>query len=339
MRRRNVSLSSDRAVAALRSVLPPAAQCVVTAGDDHSDIIVNGRGLELKWAGEGDLGDVSRVLAASRRKPDIVAARWLSPGARERLSSAGVGWVDETGAAEIVTQGVIVSRSGRPPAPGTKPPGWTPAALAVAEAIMEGTGATVQATSTATGLSTGSCTASLKFLSSEGLISAAAARGRGSGRAATAPQKLLQAYAAAAAAIRPVLCVVVGALWRNPIQGVAVLGDHLNGAGVQWAVTGTLGAHLLAPHLTEIGNVEIYVDASTTGALDGLAASLGLRPLEGGRLVMRPPATVSVFRLAGSDRGIRIAPWARVYADLRTTGVRGEDAAEHLAELMLARRA
>jgi len=35
--------------------------------------------------------------------------------------------------------------------------------------------------------------------------------------------------------------------------------------------------------------------------------------------------------------GIRVVPWPRVYADLRLVGVRGEDAAEHLREVMRGR--
>jgi len=35
--------------------------------------------------------------------------------------------------------------------------------------------------------------------------------------------------------------------------------------------------------------------------------------------------------------GLVFAPWPRVYTDLRQTGVRGEEAAEHLKEVMLGR--
>jgi hypothetical protein len=32
--------------------------------------------------------------------------------------------------------------------------------------------------------------------------------------------------------------------------------------------------------------------------------------------------------------GLRVAPWPRVYVDLQRTGVRGEEAAEHLIEVI-----
>ncbi len=46
--------------------------------------------------------------------PDVVAARKMSPGAQALLSDAGVGWVDEAGAAEISFGAIIVLRSGSP---------------------------------------------------------------------------------------------------------------------------------------------------------------------------------------------------------------------------------
>ncbi len=89
-------------------------------------------------------------------------ARRLSPGAREALSAAGVGWVDETGAAEIALGSLIVSRTGRPdPARATKLT-WTPSVLAVSEALLCGAKPTVLGMVSATGLSTGACTTTLK---------------------------------------------------------------------------------------------------------------------------------------------------------------------------------
>lgn len=38
-------------------------------------------------------------------------------------------------------------------------------------------------------------------------------------------------------------------------------------------------------------------------------------------------------RLSTPVGDLRVAPWPRVYADLRVSGVRGEEAAEHLFEV------
>ena len=63
------------------------------------------------------------------------------------------------------------------------------------------------------------------------------------------------------------------------------------------------------------------------------AAAVNLRPIEGGRLTLRPFPTVAVRALASKVDGLRVAPWPRVYVDLRRSGVRGEEAAEHLREV------
>ena len=94
-------------MATVLDVLPRSVKTHPGTGD--ADLVVGGRPLGIKWVGEGSLGDVRVVLARRRGRPDIVVARRLSPGAREALSDAGVGWVDETGAAEIVVGSIIVS--------------------------------------------------------------------------------------------------------------------------------------------------------------------------------------------------------------------------------------
>ena len=91
---------------------------------------------------------------------------------------------------------------------------------------------------------------------------------------------------------------------------------------------------MLAPHLTTVPSADLYVDAPTAPQLDRVAERLGLNAMEGGRLVLRPfPAEVT-NRLSQRDNGLCIAPWPRVYADLLPRGVRGQEAAEHLREVM-----
>jgi hypothetical protein len=56
--------------------------------------------------------------------------------------------------------------------------------------------------------------------------------------------------------------------------------------------------------------------------------------MDGGRLLLRPYPTPAgaTLTLELDTTGFRTVLWPRVYADLRTVGVRGEDAAEHLRE-------
>lgn len=325
-----------RAEAALRAVLPRSVVIVATTRQDAAaDLVVGGLAIEARWVGEGRLADVRSILAEANRHPGlVVVARRMSPGAREALSAAAIGWVDEGGAAEIALGSLIVSRTGRAEGPPKKVDRWTPSVVAVAEALLCGTRATVKTTTEATGLSTGSCIAALRTLTTLGLLRADVSRGPASARTIIDRQALLQAYATAAEAQAPTLALRAGVTWRDTVTGVIELGKRWEAAQLAWAATGTVAAAVLAPHLTSVNAAELFVDASTPAALEAACALAGLRPMEGGRLLLRPFPTMATRQLAREVEGLRVAPWPRVYADLQHVGVRGEEAAEHLREVM-----
>lgn len=326
-----------RAVETVRDVLPRSAKVRVPKRDTGADAIVGDTPLNIKWVGEGSLGDVRPIVTSHRGRPDIVAARRLSPGAREALSDAGIGWVDETGAAEIALGSIIVSRTGRPPEPVERSKRWTPSVIAVAEALLCGTKGTVSATVDATGLSTGSCTNALRTLTELDLLEADVGRGRGSARRVADPDRLLDAYAIAVEASAARVTLQVGVTWRDPVAGLVATGQKWDKAHVAWASTGVAAASLLAPYLTTVTSADVFVDADTIVGLEAAAADADLRPIEGGRLTLRPFPTVAVRRLAEEIDGLRVSPWPRVFVDLRASGVRGEEAAEHLREVTHAR--
>ncbi|MGH3443314.1 MAG: hypothetical protein ACRDUY_14985, partial [Nitriliruptorales bacterium] len=253
---------------AVLNVLPRSV-AVEARGDDgdRADVVVAGQPLRIHWAGEGNLGDVRRLAARRKARPDIVVARRLSPASRQLLSEAGIGWVDETGAAEIAIGTLVVSRTGRPqPTDGLK--GWTPAVLAVAEALLCGVRATVSATEEATGLSTGSCTAALRFLTDEGLLVADAERGRRSARRVQDPDRVLDAYTRAARAEPSGPRLQVSLLGKDLLDELAATGRTWDRHDVLWAATGAAAASVLAPHLTSVSSIEVYVDADTVGGLE-----------------------------------------------------------------------
>jgi hypothetical protein len=325
----------DRAAEALLAVLPVGA-VGQHPSDSGSRVGVGGVELFVVWAGEGGLGDVRRVLASEPR-PDVVVGRHLTPGARTELRSAGVGWVDETGAAEIAVGSIIVSRTGRPDrAP--KPPRWTPAVVGVAEALLCGVRGTAAAVTAATGLSTGSGTTALRVLKDLGLLEASAKRGRGSARRVADRRALLDAYATAAAVLKPTMSLRVGVVWRDPVAGLTETGEAWDRKGIRWAATGTAAATVLAPHLGSVTAVDVYVNSASILGLEVVAAAAGLAPIDGGRLTLRPFPTTSTDHLVQTVEGLRVAPWPRVYVDLLDAGVRGEEAAEHLWEVINAKR-
>lgn len=324
---------TSRAIAAVTAVLPHAAKVHAAHGDASANLMVNGQPLRIRWAGEGWLRQVRSVLDDSTDRPDIVVARRMSPGAREALSKAGIGWVDEAGGAEVAVGSIVVSRTGQPAKPDEKPARWTPAVIAVAEALLCGTTPTVAATEETTGLSTGSCTRALRVLTDQGLLTAQAKRGRESARRIADWHELLDRYATAAATTTPKASLQVGVTWRDVLSGLAEIGREWDRAGIAWATSGGAASLVIAPLLTSVSAARVFVDARTVPELQAVAEQVRLRPIEGGRLSLLPFPTVTTSRLSVEVDGIRVAPWPRVFADLRTEGVRGEEAAEHLREI------
>lgn len=329
--------TADRVITALAAVLPAAARVRRAARSAPGRLTVNGEPVSVAWLGEGRLPDVQATAEAARDRPDIVVARRLTPGARAVLSEAGVGWVDETGAAEIATGSIVVSRDGSPSPAASRPARWTPGVLAVAEAALCGTAPTTAVIQAATGLSTGTCVNALRALTELGLLEADAARGRDSGRRLADPDRLLSAYADAAPPLAPTAVLDVGVTWRDPAEGVRAVAKKWATAGIAYALSGSLAADHLAPYLTSVQTAELYVAADGRPGLEVAARAAGLRPVPGGRLTLRPFPTVAVDRLAANVDGLRLAPWPRVYVDLLASGVRGEDAAEHLREVIRGR--
>ena len=88
-----------------------------------------------------------------------------------------------------------------------------------------------------TGLSTGSATYALRALTDLGLMDAAARRGRNSARQIPDPNRLLDAYAAAAAAMLPQAALTVGVTWRDPATALTHTGQRWDSAGISWAAT------------------------------------------------------------------------------------------------------
>lgn len=330
-----VSMTSNRALAALEAVLPSGTR-VDIAHQREQDLVVSvaGRKVRLRWLPVGWPRQVSEALR-NRPRPDIIAAPRLSPGARELIGSQHVGWLDESGAAEISTRTLLISRSGDPRKPSDAKLGWRPATLAVCEVLLTGCPATVSAVANKTGLAPSTVTESLKFLERDGLLDAAAERGRQSGRHISDVNSLMDAYAAAAERLRPPISLRAGVLWRDPIQGAIEAGRSWLTADIRWAVTSALSGAVMAPVLTEVTPLEIYVAGRTRGDLRRAAAAAGIREIDGGRLVIRPFPTPAADRVTRQVKpGLISVLWPRAYADLRIAGVRGEDAAEHLREEM-----
>jgi hypothetical protein len=328
-------MSSDRALRALQAVLPQGTEVKATATDSRDvSVSVAGQRLRLRWLPVGWPRQLAQALQVKPR-PDIVAARQLSPGARALAGRERVGWVDESGAAEISAGALLISRTGSLAVPPESRAEWRPAILAACEVLLTGCAATVSAVTAETGLSVSTVATALKFLAARGFLTSDADRGRQSGRHVADGEGMLDAYAAAAAQLRSPISVRAGVLWRDPLAGVTETGRLWDEAAIGWAITSALSAAAWAPVMTEITPMEVYVTGKTPGDLRRAMFAAGLKEIDGGRLQVRPFPTSAGSRVTTEIMpGLYSVLWPRAYADLRTAGVRGEDAAEHLREVM-----
>ncbi len=331
-----MSQRRERISRALQVVLPTQTPTphFEQLGPDDFEVSLPGVTLRAAWLDRGSAKTVEDRLARGQT-PDVLMAPRMSAGAREAAARHGIGWLDESGAAEFAVGNIVVARTGQDVPPRPPADRWTKSTIGTAEALLLGVPATVNALKDATGASPGTIGPALNQLTHAGLLAAPAARGRHSGRVVTDAAALLNAYADAVQERRPALEVHAGALWRNPLQGLTKAGQAWSSHGIYWAATGALSAAVLAPLQTQIAPLVVYIDATTPATLADAARRAELHTLDGGRLTMRPfPSTITQRLSHMISPGLNSVPWPRAYADLLTTGVRGEDAAEHLREVM-----
>ena len=329
---------SHRVEAALRAVVPASVDLHFeepASGTRKREfkVTVRGRPLQVQWVSSAWLSAVDDILAQPDR-PDIVVAERVSPASRNALAESGIGWVETSGAAQIETDFLVVSRSGERRDREGDRNRWTPAALGVAEAVLAGVKPTVSATHEATRLSVGACTNALRVLTDSGMLEEDARRGPRSGRRLSNPGELLDAYVAAAHNLQPSLTLSLGTVWQDPLDGLAEIGHRWDSEGVPWVATGLVAASAVAPLVTSVGTAEVYVPGDTVPELELAASVVGLRKIEGGRLILSPFPTQTTIQMATMVDGLRVVPWPRLVADLRRSGVRGEEAAEHVKEIL-----
>lgn len=336
METRGTSLSR-RLFQALVAALPNSLDLYLPESDElDSDQTVrftlNTNSIRATWIGDGRGLDLEGLLAADSGI-DLIVGDHLSRFTRERATEANVSWVDATGAADVRLPGVVVIKPDTPlsPAPTTPVARWNQSTIGTAEAVLTGVTPTVTSVHEATGLSRGAVTNALRVLTDTGLLTATAARGRSSARSVPSLDALLDAYTVAINSKRVGRSLHVG-LVGDLMDGLARVGSRWDTAGIGWAATGAAAAHQLAPTLTDISTVTVYVRAANPAQLEGIADHGDVRAIKGGRLVLRPFPNPTVDRLAKRVAGIRVVSWPRAYVDVHQDGVRGPDAAAHLRE-------
>jgi len=118
-------------------------------------------------------------------------------------------------------------------------------------------------------------------------------------------------------------------LAQTPQQLIERLGSHLRRAGIDYALTGAAGASLVAPFVTAIPVVDIWVTA-TAGA-EELYAGARVRPVtEGQNVVFLQAKDDTPLAFREQVNGLWVTNRFRLYADLRLDPRRGREQAEHL---------
>lgn len=288
------------------------------------------------WAGEGWPADVQRLTAAAS-EVDVVFARQLSRGAKEWLLAHQRGWVDETGNANVsLSTGLIIVREAPTRQVTVETPGkWTRTMLAAAEGVLAGVTPTVEAIEAAAGVSRGASANALARMEKLGLLHRSrGTRGRGSARSVVGHDSFIDEYAAAAAIHRLSQRVIrIHRLWKDPLETFASeIGPALNRSSESWAVTGVAASILLAPYVSDVAVVELYVDDDLFANPDLLADVLGGRVVDRGQLIEVRALPTPLSAKGPIVSGIHVALPARVYADLMAVGGRSAEAAHHLRE-------
>ena len=312
-----------------QAAVAPTFQVTIHAGSGEHRFVAG-------WAGEGWPADVERLVAGA---PDVevVFAKQLSRGAKDWLSSHQRGWLDQSGDANVnLLSGLIIFREARTrQVRADTPIKWTRTMLAAAEAVFAGVTPTVEAIEAATGISRGASANALARMETLGLLHRLqGTRGRGSARSVVDRDVFLDAYAAAAAALRnPQRVIRIHRLWKDPLEAFASeIGPALTRISESWAVTGAAASILLAPHLSDFSVVELYVDDDLFANPDRLADVLRGRVVDRGQLIEVRALPTTMSAKGPVVGGVHLALPARIYADLLAVGGRSSEAAHHLRE-------
>jgi hypothetical protein len=330
---------------AVRSVLPEGPEVEVHPRPGVSptfDVSVRlGMGEHrfiVGWSPEGWPADVSRLVALAPDL-DVVLAPNLSGGARDWLAEHDLGWIDEIGRANVgLPSGLIIFREPPEQRPRRELPArWTKATVAVAEAALARITPTVEAIERATGLSRGATANALGQLERLELLERPASqRGPNSARRIVDYNRLLDQYAAAVKALRAKEpTVLIHRLWRDPLTDLSTeIAPVLNKEGIDWAATGMAASVILAPYLSNVTILQLYVRDDLFGDPETLSDILGGRVVKKGHRIEIRKAPSKLTTRGPVIDGVRLALPVRVYADLLAAGGRSAEAAQHLKEVL-----
>ena len=303
--------------------------------------------LELRWVGRGWPADLEQALDSL---PDpwprqlVLVGQQFSPGALNELAQRRANWLDETGAARIETDsGLLVFREpDETTAERGMPRGfrWASSSLEIAEWLLtEPPREAFNAREFAhrSGWSYAQTTKVLRQLNARGWVKkTGGSRGVGSGWQLGDPLGLLEAWATYLVSHR---AETVGAhrVLRDPMQFARTELAQTLSPAMEWAFSGWAGLELAAPFVTTVPVIHVAVDADALvdGRLREAMRTAGLREVKEGARIEFLALSKFSLSLSHEIRGLPVVSPPRLYADLRTLGGRGDEAAEHVRQELI----
>lgn len=249
--------------------------------------------------------------------------------AREILSGHGIAAVDAAGNAHIELPGLMFHVEGRRRPAATRPPTRLRGkAGIVAQALLLQPEAPwrVQDLAKEARVSAGLAHRVLARLETEGVVQA---EGLGPSRVrrVTNPTALLDLWAEENVE-RPIRTLGY-LLAQTPAQLINQLAGNLERSGIEYALTGAAAASLIAPFITAVPVVEVWVRA--TAAPEELYRGARADPVaEGQNIVFLQGKDDAPLAFRRQANQLWIANPFRVYADLRHDPRRGREQADHL---------
>lgn len=342
------SVLSRAARALTRAVERPLAEVHATGDRTLRATVVVGRlrhEVELLWVGRGWPADVRRALS---RIPSpwprelVIVGHRFSSGALELLRERSANWVDEAGAASVETEsGLFVVRDSTEDV--ASRPGrlsWGASAVDAVELLLTTRPAgafTAAELADRSGWSHAQMTKLLRQFSAQGWVEkVGGSRGVGSGWRVADFNGLLEAWGENLAA-EPPRTVRAHRTLREPMQFLRDdLAQELS-TRMHWAVSGWAGLELAAPFMTTTPVLHVYVaaEALDDGRLRDAMLACGLREVDAGARVEFRALSPLGLSLASQHDQVPVVSAPRLYADLRAIGGRGEDAADHVREVLL----
>jgi hypothetical protein len=260
--------------------------------------------------------------------PDLIAARYLGPEVRRRLTEAGIGFVDSTGniRVSLAKPGLFIEATGadRDPSPRRRPSRTLagPKAGRIVRALCSRSQPWgVRELASATDTSAGYVSRLLNFLDREALIE----RGeKGNVRVPEWP-RLLRRWAESA----PLESRGEMARCIAP-RGIPPVLNKVGMTTLAHAVSGSFAASRVAP-VAPPKLLLLYVDDAETAR-----GRLDLRPTDAGSnvLLIEPKDAMVITEAQQDDRGVCWAPLTQVAADLLTSPDRGPTEGDALIDWM-----